>query len=114
MNNQTQEALARWWAGKLGDVVCVDAHSEFAYHATSSEKWSTPKAYLSDMNVARRALEWAAAKSDRRSMRYLDYRLLACAISTFRSTAWSDTPAALLELARACGFDPENMDKNNE
>ena len=107
MNAATQERLAKWWAGKLGDEVVDKTDEVIMRNVLGGRIFVKYWHYTSSMETARRALEWAVVKSDDGDMGHATYRTLACAISNFRDAAWSDTPTALLELAVACGFDRE-------
>ena len=108
MNAATTEALARWMAGVLGDnitdnqqCVWVTTHLDGGLRLvfTFSE-------YTSCMNVAGRLFKVLSCKAfDDGGMDGLtDFQPLAKA---FVWGAFKDTPAALLALAVACGFDRE-------
>ena len=115
MNAATQEALARFIAGKLGDD--VDETGEYTDGIIicapipdnaegDTDHWFYAASYLGSLNVAGRFWDWAVKWADGVTFESgQDSRLTA--ITGFPFEAFRDTPAALLALAAAVGFSEE-------
>lgn len=106
MKAKTQEALARFWAEKLGD----DVHDmPLMMSEVTSVHWlgrKTVAKYTNDMNVARRAVEWLQGTPTNKAgpggwgLRPDRHASLL----DFRAYVFTNCPTSMLALALEIGF----------
>lgn len=105
-NNLTNtELLARWVAEKVGDFL-APALQGGGINILIEEPTPisvTIEQYLNCKNVAGRLMEYAISEGDTTTNMYRSERL-SRAILKFRINAWDNTPAAIEDIAKACGW----------
>ena len=102
MGKTKEESLARWVAETVEDLYMHSKYGEPQIHILSPPRsTATISVYLNCMNVARRLLNYAREAD----CAELDLDMAICA---FILDAWSDTPAAIEVIAKACGWEWQN------
>ena len=106
-NNQTKdESLARWVAEKAGDLYMHSKYGEPQIHILSPPRsTATISVYLNCKDVAGRLFDWYDATHGSADS---DSAFCEDTYKAVMNRAWFDTPAAIEDLAKACGWEWQN------